>query len=81
MSGDARILELMAPALQKTPILGLGSQTHVLLARLLKGLRKQFPYNTFRVDIEQEKCVFGRGGDSKMVDLMRAFCAGFVASL
>ena len=81
MNCDARILELTAPALHVHVDGRSLLEMHALLGRLLKGLRSQFPHNTFLVDIEQEKCVFGPGGDSKMIDLMRAFCAGFVAAL
>ena len=77
MSGapGARILEL------KPPLLGHDEETRLLLGRLLKGLKAAFPYSTFRIDVEREKCVFGRGGDGETRDQMRKFCAGFVAAL
>ena len=48
------------------------------LDRLLGGLRQRFPYTAFHADVEREKCVFAAERDPMMMDLMRAFCQGFV---
>lgn len=50
--------------------------------KLLKALRAQFPYSTFRADVEREMQVFARqAGDSRCVDRIRAWCEGFTAAL
>ena len=82
VAGAAMKAEVEARIFDIKPLFHAGPGTaEVLLDRLRKGLAAQFPYVTFRIDIERERFVFGRGGDSAVVDRMRAFCAGFMTSL
>lgn len=52
------------------------------LARLALGLRNHFPRRRFFIEsVDGELRVFAKDSDPRMVALMRAFCAGFAASL
>ena len=52
------------------------------VAKFLKALRVQFPYSTFRADVERELWVFARNaGDTTAKDRIRYWCRGYVAGL
>jgi len=48
---------------------------------LVTGLRKHFPKTTFWIGTDAQLRVFARESDDERIRWMRAFCAGFVASL
>ena len=45
---------------------------------LVRQLRKAYPYMQFRAEIE-ESMIYVTGGDPKMHEIVRAFCAGYLA--
>jgi len=48
------------------------------VAGLLAALRKRFIFRQFTADVERDRVVYVTNGDA-CVDLMREFCAGYLA--
>ena len=52
-----------------------------IVGRMVRGLRQHFTASRFSVEYDRHLRVFAKESDPHQLELMRAFCTGFAASL
>ena len=64
-----------------TIVAHLSDSEHALsgAAGLVEALRRAYPYMQFRADVERERVIYATGGDPHTHEIVRAFCAGYLA--